>query len=192
MRTSQRHGGRGVFSRFALAAALALGATACGSAPKSGETLMESLFTYHEGIRWQRFAAAAGRLPPDERSHFIDEWDERSRDLKVTDYEIVDVVQRGDEATVQVKISWYGDTEGKLHDTHARQSWQRRGKTWILIDEVRARGPQMPGLTEPVTDGAAGDAADGPGVTAANGAGGTAGLDAAKSADGAKAADEGP
>ena len=130
-----------------VAVSLVLGA--CASAPKSGETLMESVWTYHEGLRWQRFAAAAGRLPPSERSAFIDEWDARASELKVTDYEIVDMAQRGDQATVQVKISWYGESEGTLHDTHARQSWRRQGRVWVLFDEVRVRGPAMPGLSEP-------------------------------------------
>lgn len=133
-----------------LAAALLALAAACSAAPKSGETLIESVRTYNDGLRWQRFAAAAGRLPLAERSAFVDEWDERSDDLKITDYEIVDLVARGDTAKVQVKISWYGDREGTLHDTHARQTWQRRGKVWFLTDEVRMRGAEMPGLAEPV------------------------------------------
>lgn len=135
-----------------LGAALLVLAGACSAAPKSGETLIESVRTYNDGLRWQRFAAAAGRLPLAERSAFVDEWDERSNDLKITDYEIVDLVARGDTAHVQVKISWYGDREGTLHDTHARQTWQRRGKVWFLTDEVRMRGAEMPGLAEPVKE----------------------------------------
>jgi hypothetical protein len=140
-------------------------ATACAGAPKSGETLMESLRTYHEGIRWQRFAAAAARLPAAERSAFVEEWDERSKDLKIADYEILDVVMRGvGRAVVHVKISWYGDSEGTLRDTQAEQTWEQRGTIWMLTDEVRARGPTMPGLAEPAPpkgDGA-GDQPDGP------------------------------
>jgi hypothetical protein len=126
-----------------------LSAAGCASAPRQGETLIESLRTYHEGIRWQRYTAAAGRIPPAERAAFLDEWDARSQDLKITDYEIVDLAKRGDTAKVQVKISWYGDREGVLHDTHTTQIWRRRGKVWLLTDEVRMRGPAMPGLAEP-------------------------------------------
>lgn len=140
-----------------LGGALLALAAACSAAPKAGETLIESVRTYNDGLRWQRFAAAAGRLPPAERSAFVDEWDERSNDLKITDYEIVDLAARGDTAQVQVKISWYGDREGTLHDTHARQTWQRRGKIWFLTDEVRMRGPEMPGLAEPAPKPAASD-----------------------------------
>lgn len=141
------------FASAALAtAALAASLLGCSAAPRRGETLMESVRTYHEGIRWQRYTAAAGRLPPAERSAFLDEWDERSTDLKITDYEIVDMAAQGSSARVQVKFSWYGDREGTLHDTHARQTWNRRGKVWLLTDEVRLRGAPMPGLAEPSSD----------------------------------------
>lgn len=147
MNQQLRRGMRGLAAMI-----LAASAAACSAAPKSGETLAESVRTYNDGIRWQRYAVAAGRLPPAERSAFVDEWDARSEDLKITDYEIVDVVARGDRALVQVKISWYGDREGTLHDTHARQTWQRRGKIWLLTDEVRLRGHEMPGLAEPAPE----------------------------------------
>lgn len=160
------------FSSAALALALAgsaAGGLGCGAAPRRGETLQESVRTYHEGIRWQRYTAAAGRLPPAERSAFLDEWDERSADLKVTDYEIVDMETRGDTARVQVKFSWYGEREGTLHDTHARQTWNRRGKVWILTDEVRTRGEPMPGLAEPAEGTEGSEGSDGEGGEAAEG-----------------------
>lgn len=150
MNQQLRRGTRGLAAMILVVGAA--GAAACSAAPKSGETLAESVRTYNDGIRWQRYAVAAGRLPPAERSAFVDEWDARSEDLKITDYEIVDVVARGDRALVQVKISWYGDREGTLHDTHARQTWQRRGKIWLLTDEVRLRGHEMPGLAEPAPE----------------------------------------
>lgn len=156
----------------ALAAGLAL--AGCAGAPRSGETLLESVRTYNDGIRWQRFAAAAGRLPAAERSAFVDEWDARADDLKVADYEIVDLVARGDVAQVQVKISWYGEREGTLHDTHARQIWRRAGKIWLLTDEVRMRGAAMPGLAEPAPaplEGATGGELDGDGDGEAAGGG---------------------
>ncbi|MEZ4359844.1 MAG: hypothetical protein R3B48_06660 [Kofleriaceae bacterium] len=137
--------GKGLLWSWIISLALA----GCGGAPRPSEVLLDSVRTYHEGLRWQRFSAAAARLPPAERSAFVDEWDERSSDLKITDYEIVDVALAGDAASVQVKISWYGESEGTLRDTLARQAWRRRGAVWVLTDEVRVRGAEMPGLAEP-------------------------------------------
>ena len=59
-----------------------------------------------------------------------------------------DLVRRLRAAKVQVKVSWYLDREGTLHETHALQSWERHGKEWWMVDAVRVRGHEMPGLTE--------------------------------------------
>lgn len=126
----------------------------CGSAQKETETLSESIRSYNEGIRWQRYAVAASSVPPAERSAFVADMDERSEDLRITDYEVVTVDRRGrKEARVQVKVSWYRDTEGSLRETHAIQTWEQHGKDWWMVDETRLRGPEMPGLTNPVAAG---------------------------------------
>ena len=133
------------------AALLVLLLAACHP-PKSGEALGESVRRYNEGLRWQRYETAAIHVPPKERAQFVDDADARAKDLKITDYEIVKVEQKTDRvAQVQVKVSWYLDSEGKLHETQARQTWERHGKTWLVIDETRVRGTEMPGLREPPT-----------------------------------------
>ena len=124
---------------------------ACHS-PKAGDTLGESVRSYNDVIRWQRYETAAVHVPAAERSQFIDDADERSKDIKITDYEIVKVDQKTDRvAQVQVKVSWYSDSQGLLHETQAMQTWERHGKTWLVIEETRLRGNEMPGLREPPT-----------------------------------------
>ncbi|MEJ7601935.1 MAG: hypothetical protein WKG01_28830 [Kofleriaceae bacterium] len=123
--------------------------TACGSARKDQETLSESIRTFNDGVRWERFSIAANQLPPTERSEFVDQMDERATDLKITDYEILRVDAKGPGAArVQVKLSWYKNSEGLLRETHAMQTWERKGKTWLMVDEARVRGAEMPGLPE--------------------------------------------
>ncbi|HUS31155.1 MAG TPA: hypothetical protein VMZ53_21745 [Kofleriaceae bacterium] len=120
--------------------------------PKSGDTLGDSVRRYNEGVRWGRYEVAAIHVPAKERSQFVDEADQRSKDLKITDYEVVKVEQKGDRvAAVQVKMSWYKDSEGTLRETQAMQTWERHGKTWLIVDEARLRGTEMPGLREPPT-----------------------------------------
>jgi len=133
---------------------LALALAACGnSAAQSKETLADSIRSYNEGIRWGRFDAAASLRPPKERSQFADDMDKRANDVKITDYEIVKVDQKGERlATVQVKMSWYSDTEGTLHETHSMQTWERHGQTWMMVEESRFRGAEMPGLAEKLKD----------------------------------------
>ncbi|MGE0402763.1 MAG: hypothetical protein AB7T06_39025 [Kofleriaceae bacterium] len=134
-----------------LVLAMAIGASACSAAQKDTETLSESIRVFNEGVRWQRYSVAATAIPPKDRAKFVDEMDERANELKITDYEVVKVDGAGSKAAkVQVKISWYLDREGTLRETHALQSWERHGKQWWMVDAVRVRGDEMPGLTDRV------------------------------------------
>jgi len=77
--------------------------------------------------------------------------DQRAEDVKITDYDVVRVEPRGErEAHVQVKLSWYKPSENTVHETHAMQTWERHGKVWLMVDETRLRGAEMPGLPESV------------------------------------------
>lgn len=125
---------------------------ACGAPQvRSENDLSESIQQFNDGVRWERFAVAATSIPPAQRSQFVDEMDQRASDLKITDYEIVNVAPRGSsEAHVQIKLSWYKASEGTVHETHAIQTWERHGKLWWMVDETRLRGAEMPGLAESV------------------------------------------
>lgn len=128
---------------------------ACAAAchpPKAGETLGDSIRAYNDGIRWERFSVAATHVPPKERSQFVDDADARAKDLRITEYDLVRVDKKADRLVeVQVKIAWYLDSEQKLHETHTKQIWEKQGKTWLIVDETRLRGDEMPGIREPAT-----------------------------------------
>jgi hypothetical protein len=125
---------------------------ACGARARSTDTLADSIRGFNEGVRWGRFGAAAARIPPRERSQFVEEMDERAEELKITDYEVVNVDTRGPrEARVQVKLSWYRASEGTLRETHAVQTWERQGDAWMMVAEARVRGAEMPGLPAPAS-----------------------------------------
>lgn len=135
----------------AIAIVVVVGLAGCSAlAPKPTETLTESVRTYNDGVRWERFGVAAIHVPPKLRAQTVEDWDQRAEDLKISDYEVVKVDRKGDEAHVQVKMSWYKNSEGTLHETHAVQTWERKGKDWWIVDEARLRGPEMPGLPEPL------------------------------------------
>lgn len=128
-------------------------AAACGAPQRSGEELSETVRQFNDGVRWEQFAIAATALPPRDRSRFVDDMDQRATDLKITDYEIVQVDPKGERAArVHVKLSWYKASEGTVHETHAIQTWERHGKAWWMVDETRLRGTEMPGLAERAED----------------------------------------
>jgi hypothetical protein len=133
---------------LALLVALAGLAASCAATQRKTEPLEDSVRTYNEGVRWQRFDEAATRVPPDRRDDFLDQRDQLHEDLRVSDYEIVRVRYdaRGRRARVQIKYTWYLDSRGKVHETHAVQTWHQGKEIWILRGERFLRGEPMPGL----------------------------------------------
>jgi hypothetical protein len=114
-----------------------------------GQTLQEAVTNYNDGIRWERFATAASQVPPKEREDFVDQRDQLGENLKISDWDLMEVHQDGvDHAHVQVKLTWYKDDEGVVHTTQAVEKWERHGQVWWMVDEHRARGDAMPGLAE--------------------------------------------
>lgn len=142
------------FAMAALAGCLAaLAAGGCGAA-QTAEPLDEAVRAYNDAIRWERFEMAAGRVPPEQRDDFLDQRDRLHGDLRIHHSEVVrvrfDAQQR--RARVQIKYVWYLDSRGTVHETHAVQRWERRGRFWIVTGEIRLRGEPMPGVSEPEPD----------------------------------------
>ena len=133
----------------AVLLSLVLGLAACGGPQRDSDTLKESILNYNEGIRWERYESAATSLPPKVRSEFVDEMDQRAKDLNISQYDIVRVDKPTRKtAKVHIKVAWYKDSEGTLRETHALQTWERHGKTWWMMEETRLRGDEMPGLLD--------------------------------------------
>lgn len=127
--------------RIAIIVVLAAG---CGSHAKGAELLLDSVRTYHEGLRWGRIPVAASRIPPAERADFISDWDSLADDLKITDYEVVSVADTERAAKVEVKYTWYLDSRQVVHDTRIAEEWERTGDVWIKVAEHLVRGEPMP------------------------------------------------
>jgi hypothetical protein len=137
--------------RAVLISALLLTGGCGAAAQSSAASLSETITAYNDSVRWERFETAAGAIPPRERTQFVDEMDERAHEVKITQYDIVRVDPRGEhEAKVQIKMSWYKSSEGTVHETYAMQTWEHRGRAWLMVEETRVRGAEMPGLAEAV------------------------------------------
>lgn len=131
---------------FAISACVVVG---CGG-PQASDPLGDAIRSYNDGVRWGRYEVAANHIAPKERAQFVDDADERAKDLRITQYDVVQVERRGKSAaTVHVKVEWYKESEGTLHETHAKQTWEKHGGAWIMVQEARLRGFEMPGLPEP-------------------------------------------
>jgi hypothetical protein len=120
----------------------------CGAAQREPEPLDQAVRVYNEGLRWQRFDEAASRLPADRRDDFLDQRDQLHDDLRISDYDVIRVRYDGKQrrARVQVKYTWYLESRGVVHETHAVQTWHRGAEIWVMRGERHLRGETMPGL----------------------------------------------
>lgn len=136
--------------RAALISMFALGVAGCGAAQqRNAESLGDAIQAYNDGVRWERYSIAANAIPPRERAQFVDDMDQRSHEVKITEYDVVRVDPKGENnAKVQIKMGWYKTSENTVHETSAIQTWERHGKAWWMVDETRLRGAEMPGLAE--------------------------------------------
>lgn len=137
----------------------------CGSGlgGSAMENLTDSVRVYNDGVRWGRFETAANFLPPKQRTKWVDDEDARSKDLRITEYDVVSVEPKGElEAKVHIKVGWYKLDSATVHETHEMQTWERHGKNWLIVDDTRSRGDEMPGLAEPLmTDDGSGSGSGG-------------------------------
>lgn len=128
---------------------------ACGGAQQRTDDLLEAVHMYNDGVRWDRYAMASTLVPAKEREQFLDDREDLEKDLHISDYELVRVGSaKGSTATIEVKYTWFKESEGVVRETRAMQTWQRHGKAWMIVDEKRLKGPEMPGLREPDVDAA--------------------------------------
>jgi hypothetical protein len=143
-----------------------LSLAACATPQKKKESLLDTSLRFQEGLRWGRFEDAASHVPASEREAFLDEHDKLADNLRIDDYEVIRVHFSGgqEEAMVEVKYTWHLDGEGIVKTTVTDQRWELHGVAWLLEDESKKRGDDMPGLAAgkpPAVDGgnASGDAA---------------------------------
>jgi len=132
-----------------------IGGAACRTPAQRREDFGNAVRMYNEGVRWQRWSHAAAYIPAAERPDFVDERADLEKELRIDDFEVLrqDLAVGGQRATVRVRYTWHLDREGIVHETTATQGWEQRGRRWYMVEERRARGPEMPGVAEPVEVG---------------------------------------
>ncbi|MSP17083.1 MAG: hypothetical protein EXR73_10820 [Myxococcales bacterium] len=146
--------GAAVVVSVLLAGLVAGGASGCATGRGTGEELLAGARAYQDGLRWRRYDEAALRRLPGEREAFLDQRDELDADLRIDDYEIERVLLQAarSAATIQVRFTWHREPEGIVHETVVEQAWTKRDGIWMLVDEERKRGPEMPGVPEPLEE----------------------------------------
>jgi hypothetical protein len=128
---------------FALAA-LALSSCFLPSSTER-ENLQDEVRSWHEDLRWQRYAAVAQRLAPEERQRFAARVQGLKDDFEVSDYEILAVQPAGEGAVeVRVAFEWQSKRTGLLRRGELSELWRRTGSNWLLAATRHAAGEQLP------------------------------------------------
>ena len=131
-------------------------AASCGPAAQKRHTqLRDDVRGYNDGIRWKNLPMASVRIPPAEREAFLDEREDVDEELRIGDYEIrrLRYSKSRNRAVVHIKWTWHMDNQGIVRQTTSRQMWRRHGKRWLMVEEYRVKGDEMPGVPEPPEDG---------------------------------------
>ncbi|NLG02916.1 MAG: hypothetical protein GX567_03640 [Clostridia bacterium] len=111
----------------------------CGAAGQQAEDrLKESVVQFNEGIRWGRMQEVIPRVHPDNVQHFLKMHEHFGNETQVSDYELIsyEYNQEKKSATINVRITWYKQSEMALHTTILIQSWEHIESDWILMTET--------------------------------------------------------
>jgi hypothetical protein len=135
--------------RRSLVLALALAGCFVPS-PSEKEALRDQVREWHDDVRWQRFPAAALRLPPARRQRFLEQTRTALNDIGMADYEILSVQPAGDgRAEVRASFDWEAKQSALLRHTEVAELWQRVGSDWVLMGVKLEKGEALPFLTPP-------------------------------------------
>ena len=105
------------------------------------DQLRFAVMEYNDGIRWQRWKAAAAYLPADKREDFLSRKEAEAESLRVTEFEIRDVDRDDAEQTADVLIvfTWHRYPSLTMHSTRVHQQWAYLGGRWVLLSQEEAK-----------------------------------------------------
>ncbi len=134
----------------ALLLALSLGA-GCGKHMYSRNDLDVDMVRHHVDLRWGRLAEAAGRVHPDMRAAFLQDWSNRAATVDLQDIEVIGVTEtsEGDGADVVVKLIYVDKTTMQVQQTTVTERWQRTEAGWRVVRPIDVGGGASTAPTTP-------------------------------------------
>ena len=122
---------------------LLLGGLAGCSTQNRMTHLRDTLRTFNQQIRWERWPGAAAHVELKTREHWMLSRSGHTKGLKIHDIQVLRVLSGGPRATVArvlVKLTWYREADMTVHTTHWMQTWNHSRHGWKLSKEERAQG----------------------------------------------------
>lgn len=130
---------------FIFVAAFIAGiATVSGCQATSHEALVEALDNYVRGVRWRNDELMARHIPNEDRNEF----DERSAalsEIRISHCELAQLVFLSkDRAKAIIRVDWYSLRDGSIRSSIIEQTWERKNKEWLIVEQQKTRGAPMP------------------------------------------------
>lgn len=105
----------------------------CGSLYKSKpEQLKASVRTFNENVRWKRYHAASDFIPEERREAWARAMERAGAVFTVTDYDFAPVLVEGDEAIIQVDLTYHRVHGVVVLPMRRKQVWVYANNEWYL------------------------------------------------------------
>jgi hypothetical protein len=112
-----------------LMIALLLG---CAHGQNGRAELEEANDAFAKEIRWSDMTGLRQQVMPERQLEFSQVTARGEDNLKVTDYELVDVQVSTDKAIVHSRVSWYREPSITTKTESMTVLWERKGNAWLI------------------------------------------------------------
>ncbi|MBL7662766.1 hypothetical protein JNK13_08440 [bacterium] len=119
---------------FILALSGLLLLTACSATLDDGQTLRNSVVSFHEALRWHDADKATVLVEPKEREAFYKAMKGRLDKEKIISYEVRDVSIKESEARVLVDIKSYAQNSLVVNTRTEVQAWIEDSGAWYFVE----------------------------------------------------------
>jgi hypothetical protein len=120
----------------------AAGAYGCAGAYSPKEKLLKSTTSYYEAFRWKKVQNMKEHIPDEMQSAFGNEFSAKYKDIKIVDYEIVEIKlgQSKKTASVIYSFAWHPIDETIIREAVIEDTWESKGSKWLRVGQKVIEG----------------------------------------------------
>lgn len=105
----------------------------CGTRINKQDDVRLTVQTYHNHLRWGRYADASGLLEPADREEFLGRHDELGDGYKVVELELKSITFKSEtEVETKVVMKWVREPDMTVRKDKLVETWRRAGDLWLL------------------------------------------------------------
>jgi hypothetical protein len=134
---------------FALAVIGLFGCQPQGKA--AGESFLDEVRAFNDGVRWDRRDEVLDRLPAKARKDYLDQEEETADDLHIDDWELDRADFNGGKGSAEVRLHymWHREREMIMNTTYVTEQWKRQDGRWVMSGVSTRKGSPLPVFAPP-------------------------------------------